>query len=132
MAQINQTDVHRYCFDNVSFNKHKSWYKLDIEGAFITKNIESTLGRNISRRRNKYAERKTKSLQQICLTDTVKVDVFTDPEISVLSHEYIFGISIHVSVFFVLLVMFYIGLAYVIPIKMYQPIRNDFGEIDVF
>lgn len=96
--------------------RHKSWYKVDIDGDFITKNQVEFIPR--------------KKLSQLILKKPNKVNTIfkanseilnatdCEPKTVANAHQTIFKLSIHFCISILMLLTAYCGFSYVLPTKV--------------
>lgn len=105
------------------FDKHKSWYKMDIDGEYITKNKEKytpkkksfrTSLEKVRRAKRRICAQKTEVLNEV----STKITTYTKPESLRKSHEVIFKLGIHLCFSILMLLTAYCGFSYVLPTQI--------------
>ncbi|XP_047039906.1 uncharacterized protein LOC124644520 [Helicoverpa zea] len=123
---------------SAEFDKHKSWYKVDIDGDYITKNTKSknTPKKNINKTKNRSKEKPRRLAKPVIseqkavvlVKDMKIVKTFEEkPESLSKTHALMFRLGVHLCFSLVMLLTAYYGFSYVMPS---QVISSNISSIE--
>lgn len=115
----------------IIFDKHKSWYKMDIDGDFITKTSKCSLPAKKKVRTTDKKIRRPRPVYHKPVIPHEKIvikNIDDKPESLSKSHEFIFRLGIHLCISLGMLITAYCGFSYVLPTQI---ILSNFSNFDI-
>lgn len=111
------------------FDKHKSWYKMDIDGDFITKTSKCSLPAKKKVVTTKKVRRpRPVYVKPAALEKNINKNVDEKPDSLSKSHEFVFRLGVHLCISLAMLITAYCGFSYVLPTQI---ILSNFSNFDI-
>lgn len=102
------------------FNKHKSWYKLDVEGSFIARNyLEETVTPK---------PKAVKTAKKMSRKTTVKIDKFEKPDFLKFPHDTTVTLAASFGLFILVAFLFFYTYAFLGEITIVKAIVEDYAK----